>query len=140
MSAQPPVTIVVGVDGSGPSLDAVRFASRMAAQSKARVYLCAVLAPVQEMVMHDTSARPARVLDDSFLVRAREEARRGGAEVQAELIHGEPVDELLQKVVALRADILVVGVRRRGSSSELVQGSITMRLLDRAPCPVVLVP
>jgi nucleotide-binding universal stress UspA family protein len=140
MSAERPFTIVVGVDGSGPSMDAVRFAMRIAADARgARIHLCAVLVAAQEMAMHDTSARPARVLDDSFLERARDETRRGGiTDAVTQVLHGDPAEELVRAALDLHADLIVLGVRRAGPLHALMAGSLTLRVIDRAPCPVVL--
>lgn len=139
MMAERPFTILVGVDGSEPSMNAVRMAMRVAAEARpSRLHLCAVLMPVQEMAMHDTSARPARTFDDNFLERAREEARRGGVETATRLLHGDPADVLAHEADALGADLLVLGTRDEGPLHEHKPGSLVLRVLDQAACPVVL--
>ena len=141
MSAARPYTVVVGVDGSAPSQDAVRFAMRVVGDAKAaRVHLCAVRAAVEELALHDTSARPARVLDDRFLEQAGAAAKAAGREALTEILHGDPAEVLVKRAAELRADLLVLGTRRAGPLRELMPGSLVLRVLDAAPCPVALVP
>jgi nucleotide-binding universal stress UspA family protein len=129
----------VGVDGSAPAAHAVRFAISMAADAKpARIYLCGVLLPVEEMAIHDSSDPPVHAFDDAFLERAREETRLGGVDAVTQLLHGDPADELVREAAFVGADLLVLGTRPSGPMHELAPNSLILRVLDHAPCPVVL--
>ena len=59
-----------------------------------------------------------------------------GVELRA--IEGNPADVLHDE--ARDAALLVVGSRGRGGFSGLLLGSVSQRVAQRAPCPVVVVP
>ena len=136
MTASRPFTIAIALDGSASSMAAARYAIGLAARVQpARIHLLYALMPAQEAAMHDTSARPARAFDDSFLDRARDEAGRAGVEAGTKRLQGDPAEELLREAQALGADLLVIG--RRGERAKW-EGSLTARLLARAPCAVIV--
>ena len=76
-----------------------------------------------------------RVLDEA-LASAR--AAAPGMEVDGMLVEGAPVDALLE--VAADDDLLVVGSVRKGGLAERLPGSFARRCVDRATCPVLVVP
>jgi nucleotide-binding universal stress UspA family protein len=142
MSALRPFTVLVGVDGSAPAVDAVQFAMTLCAEAgKARLHLCTVLLPVQEeMVLHDTSARPARALGAPFAEAPRLKSMPTQAETLAEVLHGDPAEELVRRAAEVRADLIVLGSRRTGPLRDLLAGSLVLRVLDSAPCAVIITP
>jgi nucleotide-binding universal stress UspA family protein len=60
--------------------------------------------------------------------------------VDVRLIEGSPADQLLEIARAENAAFLVVGSRGRGPIASRVLGSVSRRLVEEAPCPVVVVP
>ena len=67
--------------------------------------------------------------------RCRERVRR---DVKGEVIEGEPVAVLT--AAAGTADLLVMGSRGRSGYRTLVFGSVTLLMVERAPCPVAVIP
>lgn len=53
---------------------------------------------------------------------------------------GDPVAEVLKAVRELRADVLILGVRRGGKAGDLGSGYIGRELLKSVPCAVLTVP
>jgi nucleotide-binding universal stress UspA family protein len=53
---------------------------------------------------------------------------------------GDPVSTIVDRAVAMPADLLVIGTHGRGGFERLVIGSVAERLLRKAPCPVLTVP
>lgn len=60
-------------------------------------------------------------------------------DVSRRLEFGPPVDVLMRLVVEERADLLVVGTRRRGAMRAALRGSIAHKMLEISPCPVLVV-
>ena len=60
-------------------------------------------------------------------------------DVSRRLEFGPPVDVLMRLVVEERADLLVVGTRRRGAMRSALRGSIAHKMLEISPCPVLVV-
>jgi nucleotide-binding universal stress UspA family protein len=146
--------IVVGVDGSAGSGAALRWAYRQAQLTGAELEV--VLAFSSELAWIDVgSDYQARWIEDATL-RARDELHRfvaaaapgragvpeapGSPEVVVHqlVVEGAPADVLVE--IARPADLLVVGTRGRGGFAGLLLGSVSQRCVERAPCPVVVVP
>lgn len=131
-------TITVGVDGSAPSMAAVRWAATEADRRHATL-----------RIVHGHFITMPR-LPSGFLVEARAAAQhclRDGVKHALEAypeLDVEPVLELKPGVDLLadestKSDMVVVGVRGRGGFAELVVGSTAVALTARAHCPVVVV-
>jgi nucleotide-binding universal stress UspA family protein len=142
--ARPHDRIVVGVDGSQPSYDALHWA--VAEASARRAALDVVNAYHYVPVV--TPFGPAGVIDPDELDKAShallDEMVTGavggaGREVALELITSAaaPAQALLQ--VATGADLLVVGSRGRGGLRGLLLGSVSQQCMHHATCPVVVV-
>ena len=131
-----PRRLVVGVDGSQRSLDAVALARRLAAPDGTAV-LVANVCPHSLYIPADTIAEQAALAVIERLRPALDE-----------LAHWEPriVDGLsaaggLQYLADLEgADLLVVGSSRHGVLSRVALGGAGRRLLHGPPCPVVVAP
>ena len=65
------------------------------------------------------------------------------AGVEHELVHGirgrDAAEEILEAAHAHRADLVVIGMRRRSPVGKLLLGSTAQRVLLDAPCPVLAV-
>ncbi|AZM73590.1 universal stress protein [Streptomyces sp. KPB2] len=137
--------IVVGVDGSDASKQAVRWAVRQAELTHGAVEAVTAwefpqfhgalgwLPPSSS----DEGALKARARQE--LTRAVEEAvgPRSAAEVRAEARYGTPAGVLLH--AARGAALLVVGSRGLGGFTGLLLGSVAQHCVQHAPCPVLVV-
>jgi nucleotide-binding universal stress UspA family protein len=143
-SEQAAERVVVGVDGSEVSRDAVGFAFE-AAQAR-QVPLTAVMAwhdPVSTgpddplPVVYDLDAleqQSAALLAESI---AGHRGKYPDVPVREELVHGRPDDVLV--AAGRTAQLLVVGSRGRGVFRGLLLGSTSRALVHHAPCPVAVV-
>jgi nucleotide-binding universal stress UspA family protein len=86
-----------------------------------------------------------RALGELALRRARTELENRGLlseQIETLLRVGTPVEETIKVAKELQADIIVVGSRgnsRRQRIRRFFAGSISRRILDLAPCPVMIV-
>jgi nucleotide-binding universal stress UspA family protein len=80
------------------------------------------------------ASQVSRVLEEHRLAAER----RVGAPVQATIVAGAVVPEVLRAVREGRHDLLVVGVRRRPHLGWLVLGSAASRLVREASCAVLV--
>jgi nucleotide-binding universal stress UspA family protein len=53
---------------------------------------------------------------------------------------GSPAQVIVEQTIALPADLVVMGTHGRSGFDRLVSGSITEKVLRRAPCPVLTIP
>ncbi|GHJ96871.1 universal stress protein [Streptomyces sp. NE5-10] len=132
-----PPTLVVGVDGSERSRDAVAFAVREAGLREARLRAVWVW-PRPLLAREDTEAglsERRRLLAESV---AGWTEQYPDTDITQDIVRGHPVEQL---VVAARDSLaLVVGRTGRGGYTGMRLGSTVHGLLHHADCPVIVVP
>lgn len=130
-------TIVVGVDGSASSHQALRWAARQARLTGAKLHAVGIWDyPTGVLVLEDVDwfGITAKTLDEALAASLEpEEADR----VQRSVLRGYPARVLLD--AAAEADLLVVGSRGRGGMVGLLLGSVSQHVVTHAHCPVVVV-
>ncbi len=135
-----PNRVVVGVDGSPASDDALRWAGDAA--DRYGVPLEVVhgwMYPYPPVDTGSTQAAELLEIDAACtLERSLEVAReRFGVDVVGHLVETSPVAALLRTVQD--GDLLVVGSRGRGAIKSALLGSTVHQVLDRSSVPVVVV-
>ena len=130
--------IVVGVDGSDSSVDAIRWAYRQAqlTDSELEAVVCwYVPSQFAELVAEeiDWDARSKSVLD-STLGTIEDE---GDVRVSRTMAQGHPAKVLID--ASSNADLLVVGSRGHGGFVGMLMGSVSVHVSAHAHCPVVVV-
>lgn len=131
--------VIVGVDGSATSLDALRWA---AAEARARD---ADLDVVHAWQLPMSSASPYVVPDFSTMEAAGRavldaaiaDPALADARVHPHFVHDSPGRALLAR--ADDAGLVVVGSRGHGRVAGAILGSVSRQLLHHAPCPVVVI-
>ncbi|MFG3093391.1 universal stress protein [Streptomyces sp. NPDC048202] len=131
--------IVVGVDGSAPSLRAVDWGAEEAALRGAPLRL--VYASLWERYEGELIAQELNRPVEEVMARdvvgtaeARARLRRPGVEVTTDVLPGEPEYALVRESRAARA--VVVGSRGRGGVAEALLGSVSLTVAGHAHCPV----
>jgi nucleotide-binding universal stress UspA family protein len=146
-----PGTIVVGVDGSEPSIAALRFGAEEAELRNARLVAVHawVFSPVVALGEPGLVPVPAGDLPGELeadrdaaaaeLESALAEAFPEGTpvEVERKLVEDDPGDALERE--SKTADLVVVGSRGRSGITAALLGSVSRHVVDHAVCPVVVV-
>ncbi len=133
--------IVVGVDGSEPSMAALRWAVRQAKLTGSsvdaviawRVPSAYGLAPIADGGL-DFEGDAKKILADAL-------NEVGGAEsdvvIRPTVVEGYPADVLVWS--ARGADLLVVGSRGHGGLTSALLGSVSHHCMHHASCPVLVI-
>ncbi|SHN60313.1 Nucleotide-binding universal stress protein, UspA family [Geodermatophilus obscurus] len=135
--------VLVGVDGSAGSVAALRFAAAEARLRGGELHVVHAWTDTVSGYGGAPWARPVTTLReeaDTTLRQSLQDAWRNGSpgvQVRAETIEGVEWDVLTE--VADAADLLVVGSRGRTGWSSLLLGSVSLRCITYAPCPVAVV-
>jgi len=133
--------IVVGVDGSIPSVSALKWASRQARLTGAKLRaittweLSAAVGWAPSFpVDYDPEGIARQVLDEAIF-----DAFGPQVDVPLErlVLEGHPAPVLL--AAAKGADLLVVGSRGHGAFTGMLLGSVSEHVVSHAPCPVVVI-
>ena len=142
---RPPVLerILVPIDFSDCSLDAMEYAVLVAQRAKASITLLHVLEPVSYgldfTLLHETKRKQMRTVITerlSSLVSALT-----SAQVTSEFLMrgGLPADSILDAALAQPADLIVMGTHGRRGLSRTFFGSVAESVLRKARCPVLTV-
>jgi nucleotide-binding universal stress UspA family protein len=141
-----PVTlerILVPVDFSDCSLDALAYAAVVAQQAKASLMLLHVLEPVSYGLDFDLGHfRSREDVRASWTKRLEELAssyRRPQMPVEFRLRGGFPADSILDSAQTLPCDLIVMGTHGRRGISHTISGSVAEAVLRKARCPVIAV-
>jgi len=136
--------ILVPVDFSPHSAAAVAHATILAQRYGSTVVLLHVFQPLsyalpdpQHATDHDSlaSARTELALQ---LAQTEHDARAAGARhVEATLVQGFIVPEILRMARELGVDLIVMGAHGRSGVHRLLIGSVAENLMRRSPCPVL---
>ncbi|MFM8277846.1 MAG: universal stress protein [Cyanobium sp.] len=126
-------TILFPIDQSRQTLETVSVALRLAQQHNSRMVLLSVVEPEAEAgAMHD----PAAVAQ--LLEQARQRFSQAGVAAQVIERQGKPAFVIGDIADEVNADLIVMGTR--GITLAEDQQSTAARVIQLAPCPVLVVP
>jgi nucleotide-binding universal stress UspA family protein len=137
--------ILVPVDGSSLSLDAVRHALALIRQGlRADLVLANVQAPASlyEMVVaHDPDVikNVSEGAGAHLLEPARDLCRKAGVAFESEVVSGDPVNALCDLVEQYGCAQIVIGAHGKGALASALLGSISHALAHASPVPVTIV-
>ncbi len=136
--------ILVGVDGSEPSVKAAQLAAEIAVRFGARVTLAYVvprlLLPPDAYGLTVTDVEQEhRVFAEKLLAHALTRLGESGVQADTVVLCGPPAESLAESAQQIAADLVVVGSRGRGAVARMLLGSVTDRLVHISPKPVLVV-
>jgi nucleotide-binding universal stress UspA family protein len=131
--------IVVGVDGSESSREALRWAAGQAKLSGAELDAVTTWKlPTEWAVPYpeglDPEADASKVLEETVRAVLGEHP---DVEVHTRVFEGHPAPSLVD--VARGAQLLVVGSHGHGAFTGMLLGSVSEHCVSHSPCPVVVV-
>jgi len=134
--------IVLANDGSDGGRKALEFACDLAKLHHATLHMVSVEELPDFPASIDEVVETKEAENHKFhtvLEAARKLARDKGVELQAEVVAGHAAATIVERVKALKADLLVVGFMGHSALYERIIGGTADRLVRLAPCPVLVV-
>ncbi len=143
--------VLVALDGSKSADRALDFALDLAEKYSAQVIVISVLdVPSVSLVAPGIVFAPTstarylqelRKFHEKVLSEALKKAKKfnAGLKVSKKLLQGRAADKIVETAREYDCDIIVVGSRGLGGIKEFLLGSISNRVADHAPCPVLIV-
>ncbi len=140
-------TILVPVDGSGPSERAVDFAAGLAAATGAALELVTVI-DIGQVDVYEGFYLTEEQLDQRRAHLQAEVLERAAARVdpalglslRTRLLRGAVVKTLLAEIERPEIGLVVIGRTGRSALERILQGSVSERVAKRSADPVVLIP
>ncbi len=140
-------TLVVAIDDSEPGDAAAAFAIELASAASARLifetvidseslYEYAARYGTYVSTIHDEWESEAKRLVGDAAYRA---AVAGVANVEKNVVFGEPADDIVDKANAVHADLIAIGTHGRRGLRRLALGSVAEKVVRKSNVPVVVV-
>jgi nucleotide-binding universal stress UspA family protein len=138
--------ILIAVDGSAASAEAVEFGLELAAEHDAKVVFAHV-APATDVLpvagyMGGAMPRVPHAVDDydrAPLEEAERLALHAGVGASSKLLVGDAVDEIVAYADSQGVDMIVVGSRGHGALASVLLGSVSRGVLSESKRPVAIV-
>lgn len=145
---------LVAVDGSEPSMDALRYAVEQASATGATVVAVSVVVPDQFFTAGENPPTSYADAADELVAEdvedAEEKAQRAleeaveivdesGVQIETGMLHGEPVEEITEYAEREEFDAIYVGHRGLSERYEGLVGSTAKEIVGRATVPVTVV-
>ena len=135
--------MLVPVDFSDCSMDALEYAAVVARQAKASIDLLHVLEPVTYGLDFALSHAQDRLQQREMLTKGLEDLSSAlsgiGITVKCHMRGGVPVDTILDDVRSLQIDLVIMGTHGRRGLSHIMAGSVAEAVLRRATCAILTV-
>ena len=134
--------ILAANDGSAGAGAALAVALDLAVKFRAELHMICVqeipwLAETMDEVEGEKEAAEQRLIP--IMQRAKEHAAQKGVSLETHLLSGHPVAAISEFVRAHAFDLLVIGFMGHTALYNRIIGSTTDRLVDHAPCTVLVV-
>jgi nucleotide-binding universal stress UspA family protein len=129
-------------DGSEPAFHALGLALAIARQNKSELHMVSVeeidyMPEFIEEVRQETGSAARRF--HKVLQRARAMAQESGVALHVHVLAGHPVRDIVELARELKVDLLVIGATGHSALYERLIGSRADRIVQLAPCPVLVV-
>lgn len=137
--------MVVPIDDSTFSHDALRFALTLAKDTKSKIIILNVqpnmqTANVQRFFNKDEITAYAHELGKEVLDKTEDITKDTSVPIEKVIRIGSPKQEICDLAREQNARCIVMGSRGRGFIKGAVLGSVSYGVLQVAPCPVTIVP
>ena len=135
--------ILLGVDGSENALHAAKTAGDLARSMKSKTLRIVVaFDPVPPYLGEPNlqTAISARVKEaDEILKKAIGTVGGIPGEIHTEVLEGSPAEAILDVANTRKSDLIIMGSRGLGRLTGLLLGSQSQKVVQHAPCPVLIV-
>ncbi len=125
--------ILVPVDGSEHSKRALQEAINLAKMTDGTITLLNV-----QTNPSAATASNGRVEENKPLSEAQKIVQDAGIAVNTVLLQGNVVDQIVKTAKDTGSELIIVGARGLSKFEELLLGSISHGVLEKAPCPVIV--
>jgi nucleotide-binding universal stress UspA family protein len=138
--------ILVALDGSKPSFDALEYATTIAANcNSTELALVHVVPKVAvfgaESYFIETTSAAFEKSGKQVLVEAEKKVKqkKGKFKVSTKLLIGNPGDEIVKLAKDEKFDLIVIGSRGLHGASEWILGSVSNKVVNWATVPVFVI-
>jgi len=134
--------IIVPVDLSKNSKEALRYAVHLARKAKAEVTIVHCYSLLLKAVIHTTKKGHIEKDPEKWIQKriAKINAKHPNLQLNAKIIKGDVIDSLRRLVEVTNADLVVMGCQGIGENADTFLGSTSGALVKTTNIPVLVVP
>jgi nucleotide-binding universal stress UspA family protein len=135
--------ILVGHDGSKQSDKALTRAVELASSLKASLLVLTVVPNLCMMEISDDDCKSMyRMMTEESekrLLLLKRKLAKKGVKMESLVKFGKDAETILKTAVEKKADLLIIGSHGRHGAKKFLLGSVSSRLVEHAPCDVLVV-
>jgi len=134
--------IVVGFDGSPSSKKALEYAKYLGKKLNASI---TVISVVRLPEFSQSMDEVEEIIDNEdkrigpLHAEIRECCSKEGIEITTEIIHGHPVEKIIEYAKENKFDLIVLGTRGLGGFKKLMIGSVAQKVVSYSKIPVMVI-
>jgi nucleotide-binding universal stress UspA family protein len=140
--------VLLATDGSEPAGLAVDLVSNIAWPDASEITVAHAVEtaaglfggawPGLAMIGTDEIEEAIRAEAQRTVTEASARSERPGLSVEAVVLRGRPATAIVDRALAMHADLVVVGSRGHGTIESMLLGSVSAEVVDHAPSPVLV--
>lgn len=135
--------ILLAFDGSEYSIKAAKVAGDLARKQQPPVTLriVHVTSPVTAELgePYHSQMTETKMLEGEKILDQAREIVKDGVELKTEILFGNPAESIIDVAEIRECDLIVIGLRSYSTLRGLILGSQAQKVINHAPCPVLVV-
>ena len=134
--------IVYATDGSDHARQAMVYARDLAKSNNATLFVVHAYPSISDLLgykEYDAIASRRIAHAQEIVGQVIRELKDAGIDLEQEVLEGPTAEAILRVADIRKADLIIVGARGRGSFKGLLLGSVSQKVIQHAPCPVLVV-
>lgn len=136
--------ILIPTDGSDCSLRAAAFGISLAKILGAEIFAIyavdiIILEELKKGAEEKDIEKELKEKGERYLNYVIKLAEKEGLKAEAILAKGEPYDQIVHNAKTNGVDLIVMGTYGRRGTKRILIGSVTARVIEYAPCPVLVI-
>lgn len=135
--------ILLAVDGSDNASKAAKLAGDLLRETKAALWIVTAFDPVPSYLGEPNFQQAVNSRMESagaILKNALQDIGEIPGELKSEVLEGPAAEAILNVAQTRQNDLIIMGSRGLGTMSGILLGSQSLKVLHKAPCPVLVVP
>lgn len=135
--------ILVAHDGSEQAEKALQRAAVIASLSQSQLIVLSVVPDLCMMEISDDDCKSMYKImteeSEKRLAAVKDDLIKKGVEMETAVLFGNAADIIISTCAGRKIDLVVVGSHGRHGARKFLLGSVSSRVVDHAPCDVLVV-
>jgi len=139
--------ILIPIDGSDSSLEALVYAGTFAGEFNITLYLMTVTEPqhsiydvyAEQVTLTQRVSEATTILNQRLSETEKKAKKLGIPNITLRRCFGTPCEKIIEVATKEKIDLIVMGTHARTGIAHFLIGSVTEKVIRTAPCPVLVI-